>query len=164
MPAAPRCVSPSTATSPPAASIRPVPASNGLWFGGDVENRFNFSTSPNTILVGGASWDVLTGGNGGDFIDGGAGNDTLTGAGGSDILRGGPGTDALYGGKGNDTYVFNRGDGADTLIDLTVTRTMARWQRSANRTRRAGARKRTSDWHRTTRAAASSSCGQSRFA
>ena len=143
----------------------PGDTSNGLWFGGDVENRLNFSTSANTILVGGASWDVLTGGNGGDFIDGGAGNDTLTGGRGSDILRGGPGNDALYGGEDNDTYVFNRGDGADLVIDhLTVTRTMARWQRSANRSRCAGARKRTSEWHRATGTVASMSCGRSRFA
>ena len=106
----------------------PGDTSNGLWFGGDVENRLNFSTSANTILVGGASWDVLTGGNGGDFIDGGAGNDTLTGGRGSDILRGGPGNDALYGGEGNDTYVFNRGDGADLVIDdVTVTTTTTTW-------------------------------------
>ncbi|MGP8552688.1 hypothetical protein ACT2DH_22695, partial [Salmonella enterica subsp. enterica serovar Durham] len=34
---------------------------------------------------------------------------------GDDILAGGAGNDILRGGAGNDTYLFNRGDGQDTL-------------------------------------------------
>ncbi len=48
---------------------------------------------------------------------GGAGNDTLTGAAGDDTLTGGPGNDVLAGGAGNDTYVFNPGDGRDTISE-----------------------------------------------
>jgi Ca2+-binding RTX toxin-like protein len=95
---------------------------NDLWFGADVANSFDASASANAILIGGAATDTLTGGNGWDFLDGGAGNDTLTGGAGNDILRGGRGVDTLYGGAGNDTYAFNRGDGADTVLDdATIT-------------------------------------------
>jgi Ca2+-binding RTX toxin-like protein len=45
-------------------------------------------------------------------LDAGNGNDTLTG---------GTGNDALYGGYGNDTYVFNQGDGADTISEYDYT-------------------------------------------
>lgn len=52
-----------------------------------------------------------------DRIDGGAGDDTLTGWRGNDVLIGAQGNDVLYGEEGNDTYVFNRGDGRDTVRD-----------------------------------------------
>ncbi|WDE02581.1 calcium-binding protein [Thalassomonas actiniarum] len=92
-------------------------------------------------LYGLAGNDTLTGGNGDDLLDGGAGNDVLTGNSGNNILYGGEGDDVLKldgnssfgiyantleGGKGNDsllgsyaaeTYVFNLGDGQDTIKD-----------------------------------------------
>jgi hypothetical protein len=77
------------------------------------------------IMVGGAGDDAIAGGAGFDFIDGGAGSDYLFGQDGSDILRGSLGNDNLQGGLGNDTYVFNRGDGVDTVLDdYTVTTTV----------------------------------------
>jgi Cadherin domain/FG-GAP-like repeat/RTX calcium-binding nonapeptide repeat (4 copies)/Haemolysin-type calcium binding protein related domain len=87
---------------------------NTLLFGGG--SNFN-GTGGHDILVGGAGGDTIHGGAGFDFIDGGAGADTLYGEDGNDILRGGTGNDRLEGGAGNDTYVFNRGDGADTVYD-----------------------------------------------
>ena len=42
-------------------------------------------------------------------------SDKIYGYGGDDILIGGAGDDALYGGTGNDTYIFNLGDGNDTI-------------------------------------------------
>jgi len=57
-------------------------------------------------------------------VDGGAGNDTLTGSDGNDVLIGGDGNDVLiggrsndvlFGGAGNDTFVWNPGDGSDTV-------------------------------------------------
>jgi Ca2+-binding RTX toxin-like protein len=39
----------------------------------------------------------------------------LYGNAGNDILNGGTGKDTLDGGAGNDTYLFNVGDGADTI-------------------------------------------------
>lgn len=65
--------------------------------------------------------DTLYGGAGGDMLDGGSGNDTLYGQSGNDILIGGTGNDILSGSGGNDTYVYNLGDGADTIIDVAGT-------------------------------------------
>src|SRR5207253_2695783 len=48
---------------------------------------------------------------------GAATNDTLTGTSAGDTIRGGLGTDYLNGGAGADNYLFNRGDGQDTLDD-----------------------------------------------
>jgi Ca2+-binding RTX toxin-like protein len=44
--------------------------------------------------------------------------DTLVGLDGfGDVLSGGPGNDTLDGGGGKDTYIFNRGDGVDTIAE-----------------------------------------------
>ena len=51
---------------------------------------------------------LLTGGNGDDVLHGFDTDDTITG---------GAGDDTLYGGDGSDTYVFNRGDGVDSIED-----------------------------------------------
>jgi trimeric autotransporter adhesin len=51
----------------------------------------------------------------GGVLLGGLGNDTLTGGLGQDTLEGGAGDDSLAGGAGNDIYVFNRGDGHDSI-------------------------------------------------
>ncbi|MFO0950749.1 MAG: calcium-binding protein [Isosphaeraceae bacterium] len=57
-------------------------------------------------------------------VDGGAGNDTITGGDGADLLVGGDGRDVVTGGRGNDTvllgadddqFVWNPGDGSDTV-------------------------------------------------
>ena len=52
--------------------------------------------------------DILVGGAGKDFLYGNAGNDTLEGK---------EGDDYLDGGRGDDTYVWNLGDGNDTIYD-----------------------------------------------
>lgn len=56
----------------------------------------------NNVLVGGESVDVVKGGYG------------------SDILMGGKGTDTLIGGHDGDMYVWNLGDGNDTIVNSTV--------------------------------------------
>jgi len=53
---------------------------------------------------------------GGSFIGSGV-EDGLYGGSGKDTLKGGFGNDHLEGGKGDDTYLFNTGDGTDTLLD-----------------------------------------------
>ena len=53
-------------------------------------------------------------------ITGTQGHDTLTGTSGNDTIIGGTGNDALSGGAGNDTYVFNPGDGVDTINDTSL--------------------------------------------
>ncbi|MDX8348802.1 calcium-binding protein [Cognatiyoonia sp. IB215446] len=80
--------------------------------------------------------DVMSGGNGADWIDGFIGNDTISGNGGDDVLFGRSGADAvtggtgadiiiggtdndtLTGGTGADTFVFDLGDGLDTITDF----------------------------------------------
>jgi Ca2+-binding RTX toxin-like protein len=53
--------------------------------------------------------NTLEGGNGDDCLQGGMGNDTF---------NGGTGNDISYDGAGNDTYLFNLGDGQDTIYDM----------------------------------------------
>jgi Ca2+-binding RTX toxin-like protein len=45
------------------------------------------------------------------------GNDTILGFNGDDVMTGGAGNDALTGGTGSDRYLFNSGDGQDTIVD-----------------------------------------------
>ncbi|ADL55462.1 calcium-binding protein [Gallionella capsiferriformans] len=45
----------------------------------------------------------------------------ITGNSGNNLLNGGRGADTLNGGAGNDTYLFNLGDGADTIIDSAMS-------------------------------------------
>ena len=52
-----------------------------------------------------------------NFIQGGDGAVRIFGGGKGDVLSGGAGADTLDGGLGNDTYVFNVGDGADTVVE-----------------------------------------------
>src|SRR5882724_5666290 len=47
------------------------------------------------------------------------GNDTVVGYNTDDVLQGGKGDDTLIGGQGNDTYIYSRGDGNDTIIEVT---------------------------------------------
>ncbi|WP_226661415.1 calcium-binding protein [Microbulbifer aggregans] len=68
-------------------------------------------------LVGLAGNDVIRAQAGNDTIDAGDGTDTVYGGDGNDILSGGVGNDALYGEQGSDTYIFNLGDGLDTILD-----------------------------------------------
>jgi Ca2+-binding RTX toxin-like protein len=69
------------------------------------------------IIYGQEGDDILYGNGGDDTLIGGTGNDKLYGGDGNDVLIGGPGNDYLEGGRGNDTYIFNKGDGQDTIYD-----------------------------------------------
>ncbi|HXC54132.1 MAG TPA: ELWxxDGT repeat protein [Rhizomicrobium sp.] len=62
----------------------------------------------------------LTGGGNADVLYGAGGNDTLNGGAGNDLLVGGTGNDILTGGGGNDTFLFNAGDGYDTVTDFVA--------------------------------------------
>ncbi len=77
--------------------------------------------------------DIIFGGNGNDTIKGEAGDDILFGGDGddtiygdytykfnvtnNDIIRGGKGNDVIFSKYGNDTFIFDRGDGQDTIIE-----------------------------------------------
>ena len=52
------------------------------------------------------------------LIDGDAGDDILWGNAGNDTLIGGQGKDSLRGGEGDDVYIFNKGDGENTVCDV----------------------------------------------
>jgi Ca2+-binding RTX toxin-like protein len=69
------------------------------------------------LLAGGEGSDTMESGAGDDQLIGDAGQDTLRGGKGDDVLSGGKDTDRMEGGADNDTYVFNRGDGADRILD-----------------------------------------------
>ncbi|WP_199610552.1 calcium-binding protein [Flocculibacter collagenilyticus] len=92
---------------------------------GEAGNDSLNGSQGNDTLYGNEGQDRLDGGAGSDTLFGHAGNDTLQGGDGDDTLEGGKGDDTLYGGEGNDNFVFNRGDGADTIrnegSEITIT-------------------------------------------
>ena len=49
------------------------------------------------------------------------GNDILKGGTGQDFLVGGEGRDHIEGGSGSDTYIWNYGDGNDTIVETSDT-------------------------------------------
>ncbi|QIQ20217.1 calcium-binding protein [Zophobihabitans entericus] len=51
--------------------------------------------------------------------------DKILGSTGNDLLIGGTGNDTLEGGAGSDTYIFNKGDGQDTIINFSSDGTSA---------------------------------------
>ncbi len=69
------------------------------------------------ILEGNGGKDTLEGAGGRDDLNGGGGKDELDGGGGKDRIEGGRGADLLTGGGGRDTFFFERGSGADTILD-----------------------------------------------
>ncbi|MBP2597841.1 calcium-binding protein, partial [Agrobacterium tumefaciens] len=59
-------------------------------------------------------------------LEGDGASATISGTAGDDDLAGAGGDDVLQGGVGSDVYRFNLGDGADTIIDLGLTRDIDR--------------------------------------
>ncbi|MEI8014006.1 MAG: putative Ig domain-containing protein [Nitrospira sp.] len=84
---------------------------------GGAGNDFLLGQDDADMLFGDAGADTLRGGLGNDTLAGDAGEDVLLGDAGDDTLIGGEGVDVLAGGAGADTYVFNLGDGIDTIQD-----------------------------------------------
>ena len=74
------------------------------------------------VIDGGPGNDVLYGGPGGgdDVLRGGTGDDALYGGQGSDRLIGGPGDDRLIGGPGKDSFVFERDNDNDAILDFSL--------------------------------------------
>ena len=89
----------------------------GFSFGSDADDSLSGSNNDDTLFSGNGD-DILNGNNGNDFLYGNEGDDTIYGGNGNDTLIGGEGTDRLEGGYHNDTYVFNLGDGEDTIYDF----------------------------------------------
>ncbi|WP_310599361.1 calcium-binding protein, partial [Desulfobulbus sp.] len=95
---------------------------NDRLYGGDGNDKLygdngDLSGSGNDYLDGGAGDDQLAGLGGNDTLYGNDGADNLWGGDGNDILVGGTGDDSLAGEDGDDTYVFNLGDGVDTIFE-----------------------------------------------
>ena len=89
-------------------------AGNDEIYGGSTNTADQTGTGRDQ-LYGGDGDDTLYGGDGDDNLFGDADVDTLYGEAGDDTLTGGAGDDFLLGGAGTDTYVFETGDGADTI-------------------------------------------------
>ena len=95
-------------------------SSTGLQNTSNVENLvINGQAGDDTVTGqnGIASLTHLTinGGDGNDTLGGGDGDDALMGGNGNDTIDGNRGTDTAIGGGGNDTFVWDPGDGSDTL-------------------------------------------------
>ncbi|WP_150468382.1 calcium-binding protein [Francisella sp. SYW-9] len=105
--------------------------------GGEGNDKL-YGNNHNDTLDGGLGDDYLHGGNQSDVLQGGEGNDTLVGDSfsnstyyytkrdevnhsGDDVLTGGKGDDGLAGGYGSDTYIFNKGDGVDTITEVLTS-------------------------------------------
>ena len=81
---------------------------------------FHSEATDQLTINGGAGGDVInaSGLNAGQIgltLNGGAGNDVLFGSQGDDLVDGGAGNDAGFLGAGNDVFVWNPGDGSDTV-------------------------------------------------
>ncbi len=81
------------------------------------------------IIFGGGSADTISGNGGADTILGENGNDSLSGNGGRDVIEGGAGGDTIIGGAGRDTlsggdgsdaYIYEIGDGSDTINNASI--------------------------------------------
>ncbi len=71
--------------------------------------------SVNDDVIGDDADNVLFGSANANVINGMGGNDSLFASAGDDTLIGGIGNDYLAGGSGTDNYIFNMGDGQDTI-------------------------------------------------
>ena len=90
---------------------------NDVLYGGNGADILNGGIGDDT-LYGGNDNDTLNGDAGNDILRGGADDDVLNAGIGNDTLHGGVGNDILNGGLGNDIYIFNKGDGYDSINDL----------------------------------------------
>ncbi|MCP5082968.1 MAG: hypothetical protein GY948_14870 [Alphaproteobacteria bacterium] len=93
-------------------------AQGGDAAGDTLTNIENLTGSRKSDTLSGDENDnTLSGGRGNDTLEGRDGNDDLNGRRGRDTLDGGEGDDNLNGGDSSDTYVYAKGDGADTIQD-----------------------------------------------
>ncbi len=91
-----------------------------------ANNDWINGTGYNDKISGKEGHDSIYSYSGQDLLEGGVGDDRLVGGDDEDTLIGGKGNDELYGDSGefsnrnnaNDTYIFNVGDGNDTITDL----------------------------------------------
>lgn len=82
-----------------------LPNSSGAIYGSKYSDLI-YGDMVDNVIRGNQDNDVIYGNSGHDNIDGGEGDD---------IIEGGAGNDTLRGEEGSDTYVFDKGDGEDTI-------------------------------------------------
>jgi Ca2+-binding RTX toxin-like protein len=85
-----------------------------------IENVVITANGGNDLITAGNGLSTLTnltidGGTGNDTIIGGDGNDLLIGGDGDDVITGGRGADVSRLGTGNDKFIWNQGDGSDSV-------------------------------------------------
>ena len=81
------------------------------WAGDDIVNAGN----GNDVIYAGSGNNVINAGSGNDQIYCEGGKDKIVAGAGDDYIYAGAGKDTIEGGYGVDTYVFNLGDGVDTI-------------------------------------------------
>lgn len=77
-----------------------------------------YGCSGNETIYAGSGDDTVYAYGGDDVLYGEDGSDKLYGGKGNDVLVGGAGDDYLEGGEGADSYIYNRGDGNDTISNI----------------------------------------------
>lgn len=105
-----------------------VVSGSGYWIdGGQGRDVISYATQKGGVTVnlvtgkdslGSSLYNV-------ENITGSAWRDTLIGSSADNTLIGGQGNDWMEGAGGNDTYIFGRGDGADTILNGVATNTVA---------------------------------------
>ncbi len=91
---------------------------NDTVYGGDGDDSIDTGSGDDVIYGGAGNDTIINNNNSSDYIDGGAGNDNITTFGGHDTIIGGAGDDYINNSGGDDTYIYNLGDGNDTIQDV----------------------------------------------
>lgn len=98
-----------------------IASTGGDYFvGGAGFDTLDFSEASGGVTVASGSYSGAAGSGSHSEIEHFVGSDSadsMTGGSGDDWFQGGKGNDTLSGGDGSDTYIFNAGDGYDTIID-----------------------------------------------
>ncbi|MCL4456170.1 MAG: peptidoglycan DD-metalloendopeptidase family protein, partial [Nitrospirae bacterium] len=95
-------------------------ANNPIFLFTDATSSFEVTGPGVSVYIPPVRGIEITGAEGGDTLSGTSTSDHISTGGGDDVIAGGQGSDTLDGGSGNDTYVFNIGDGIDTIRDATA--------------------------------------------
>jgi len=83
----------------------------------DGGNDTLIGSDGNDSITAGYGDTAIVGVSGNNTLVGGAGDDTIQGGSGADTIKGGSGTTQILGGTGSETYVYNLGDGSDTIFE-----------------------------------------------
>lgn len=101
---------------------------------GNRANTYAHGNNLNNVIIGSSADNEMRGYGGADYIFGGEGNDTIYGGAGDDTLVGGVGDDFLSGSTGNDTFLFNKGDGIDTVREYAGEQDVVKLGDQVNKT------------------------------